>query len=365
MIKRKKNLNKQILLITNKLEKNPIGGRQMLSKLNYTTLKQIFKKNFFSYEIKKKKINKFLDIILAMGGNIDGINNLQIKKINSYIKVNKINYVFIDGSNLGKIANKIKSKNLKIITFCHNVESNFFFQKLKINFSLRNFYLFLVNYLCEFQAIKNSDFLILLNKRDKDLMFKIFFKKNYFIVPMSISDQYENSLNNKISFKEKYALFVGGNFYGNIQGIKWYIKNVVPYINIKTLFVGKNLYRADYKNKSKLFFSGYLEKLGAVYKNALFVIAPILHGSGMKTKVAESLMHGKMIIGLKESFIGYEKFKNKIGVECKNSKDFVKAVNKFSHKKIINFNKNLRKIYVNNFSNYSLKIKYIEIFGKI
>jgi hypothetical protein len=182
---------------------------------------------------------------------------------------------------------------------------------------------------------------------------------------MSIYDQYQNNSNKKLTLKEKYVLFVGGDFYGNIQGIRWYINNVVPYINIKTLFVGKNLYRTDFKNKSKLFFSGYVKNLNSIYRNALFVIAPILSGSGMKTKVAESLMYGKMVIGLKESFAGYEKFKNKIGVECKNSKDFVKAVNTFSRKKIINFNKNLRKIYINNFSNYSMKTKYIEIFRKI
>ena len=357
-------LNKKILLVTNKLEKNPTGGREMLSKLNYVTLKEIFKKNLFSYEIKKKKINKVSDVIFAIGGNIDGVNDCEVKKIDNCIKENKISYLFIDGSNLGKIANKIKSKNLKIITFCHNVETNFFLQKLKINFTFKNLYLLFVNYLCEFQAVRSSDFLILLNHRDRNLMFKFFSKKNYFIVPMSIFDQYKNKNNKKFTLK-KYALFVGGDFYGNIQGIKWYIKNVVPYINIKTLFVGKNLYRTDFKNKSKLFFSGYVKNLNSIYRNALFVIAPILHGSGMKTKVAESLMYGKMIIGLKESFVGYDKFKNKIGVECKNSKDFVKAVNKFSHKKIINFNKNLRKIYINNFSNYSLKIKYIEIFGKI
>jgi hypothetical protein len=359
------NLNKKILLVTNKLEKNPTGGREMLSKLNYLTLKEIFKKNLFSHEIKKKKINKVLDAILALGGNIDGVNSYEVKKINNCIKANKISHLFINGSNLGKIANKIKSKNLKIITFCHNVESNFFLQKLKINFSFKNLYLFLVNYLCEFKAVGSSDFLILLNDRDRKLMFKFFFKKNYFIVPMSIYDQYQNNSNKKLTLKEKYVLFVGGDFYGNIQGIRWYINNVVPYINIKTLFVGKNLYRTDFKNKSKLFFSGYVKNLNSIYRNALFVIAPILSGSGMKTKVAESLMYGKMVIGLKESFAGYEKFKNKIGVECKNSKDFVKAVNTFSRKKIINFNKNLRKIYINNFSNYSMKTKYIEIFRKI
>jgi hypothetical protein len=356
---------KRILFIANKLEKNPIGGREKLSKLNYIILKKIFKKNFFLYEITKKKISKYKRAIFALAGNIDGINDLEVKKIKNYISINKITHVFIDGSNLGKIVKKINSNNITIVTFCHNVESVFFLKKFFINLSFKNLFLFFINYLSEYNAVRNSDFLILLNQRDKNSIFQFFFKKKYYIVPISILDQYHNNLSNKFFLREKYALFVGSNFYGNVEGVKWYIDNVAPHINIKTVFVGKNLYKPNFNNKSKFLFTGYIKNLNRVYKKAHFVIAPILHGSGMKTKVAESLMYGKMIIGLKESFVGYEKFKNQIGIECKTSDDFIKAVNNFSKKKLPIFQKNLREIYKNNFSNYSMMKKYIKIFQKI
>ena len=38
---------------------------------------------------------------------------------------------------------------------------------------------------------------------------------------------------------------------------------------------------------------------------AALVIAPIFDGSGMKTKVAEALMHGKHVVGTPEAFSGY------------------------------------------------------------
>ena len=44
---------------------------------------------------------------------------------------------------------------------------------------------------------------------------------------------------------------------------------------------------------------------GPWYRGALAVVAPIRSGSGMKTKVAEALMHGKRVVGLPEAFVGY------------------------------------------------------------
>ena len=85
----------------------------------------------------------------------------------------------------------------------------------------------------------------------------------------------------------------------------------------------------------------------------------------MKTKVAESLMFGKSVIGLEEAFVGYEKFEKKIGVRCKNEKDFIKAINKFTAQQHYFFKPQLRKIYLENFSNYKMKNSYEKIFGKI
>ena len=41
--------------------------------------------------------------------------------------------------------------------------------------------------------------------------------------------------------KEPYALFVGGAFYANQSGIRWFVENVVPEVSIKTCIVGRGL----------------------------------------------------------------------------------------------------------------------------
>ncbi|HSF13623.1 MAG TPA: glycosyltransferase, partial [Erythrobacter sp.] len=50
---------------------------------------------------------------------------------------------------------------------------------------------------------------------------------------------------------------------------------------------------------------GAVDDLSPWYAGAALVIAPILSGSGMKTKVAEALMHGKRVAGTSEAFVGY------------------------------------------------------------
>ena len=70
-------------------------------------------------------------------------------------------------------------------------------------------------------------------------MRNFFFKKNSFIVPMSVEDRF-NKIKNRIN-KNKYIIFVGSNFFGNTSGLDWYIDNVAKYINFDTYVIGKNL----------------------------------------------------------------------------------------------------------------------------
>ena len=46
---------KKFLFISNKINKSPVGGRKNLTNLNEIVLKKIFKKNFFSHKLEKKK----------------------------------------------------------------------------------------------------------------------------------------------------------------------------------------------------------------------------------------------------------------------------------------------------------------------
>ena len=111
-------------------------------------------------------------------------------------------------------------------------------------------------------------------------------------------------------------------------------------------------------------FKGYVKNLNSWYKNALFTIAPILVGSGMKTKVAENLMHGKYIVGLKEAFVGYEKHSKFIGKECTTSKCVIDTINKYNKRKNYLFNSKLRDTFMKNYSHSSMKKNYLNFFRK-
>ena len=80
---------KKILFISNNTNQKTVGGRKNLTLLNKKVLKNIFGKNFFSFEIKKKKIKSTRDILLAITGNIDGINNEVLIKIKDLIEKKK------------------------------------------------------------------------------------------------------------------------------------------------------------------------------------------------------------------------------------------------------------------------------------
>jgi polysaccharide biosynthesis protein PslH len=355
--------NQKILYISNEYNKIKSGGREKLSDLNFKTLKSIYKKKFFYYKISKKKIITLKDIFLSLFGNIDGINNSKINEIREIIKQNNISYIFIDGSNLGKLSRKLKNKEVKIISYCHNVESIFFWDKLKLKFNFRNLFICFVNYLAELQTVHFADYLVFLNKRDKNNMFKYYKKTNFFIVPLSLKDNFKN-YTNRLN-KNNFILFVGSNFYANKEGVKWYLKEILPSIKIKTYFIGSNLFQKKYKNNHKVVFKGYVKNLNIWYKKSLFIISPIFYGSGMKTKIAESLMHGKKILGTKESFVGYENFQKKIGKLCNNKNDFIKTINDYSKKKLYYFNPRLRNIYIDNYSEQSLKKKYYKMIKNI
>ena len=166
---------------------------------------------------------------------------------------------------------------------------------------------------------------------------------------------------------EKFALFVGGTFYANQIGIAWFVKYVVPHINIKIYIVGKGFERF----KSKLEINGKVEVVGEVdslaqwYQDAYFVIAPIFDGSGMKTKVAEALMFGNKIIGTPEAFSGYEAIADRVGCVCHSADEFVAAIESAGEIVKDSYDIELRKIYEERFSYQAAKLRLEKILGVV
>jgi len=352
----------KILFIGKKFLSSPSGGREMLSHLTFKIIKKILKDHCFNYELdsfsndypKPSLKEKIFD------GHIDGISPLMIQDIRDIIRLNNISQVFIDGSNLGFFAEKIKKQfpEVNIICFFHNVEAKFFFDSLIRQKSLKSFAVLVANFFSERKAVKNSDHNIALTSSDSKNLRKIYGKFADSIFPMAIDDKFQPSLlSSTKKSSERYILFVGGKFYANEFGVRWFAKNVSPYIDYKTFVIGRGFENLQneleqYKNVKIL---GEVDILSEWYMNAEYVIAPIFEGSGMKTKVAEALMYGKKIIATTSALIGYENLPDDSYYVCNTKKEFIELFSLLYSKIPEKFDNNLRKIYLKQYSQKASK----------
>ena len=347
--------NEKIMLFSSELNNLPQGGRVMLSRIYFKLLNNKYKKNFIYFELKNNKIRTVKLIFLSFKGYIDGLDNISMKTAINIIKINQVSKLFVNGSNLGAFVKLVKQNlpHVEIYTFFHNVESKFFWGAFTADKSIRSLSIFIVNYISEYMSVKYSDNIITLSERDSNLLSKIYSRSASYVLPIAIEDKLPKNYSSLIRVHpENYALFVGGNFYGNLLGIRWFIKNVVPKINIKICIVGQGFdkYKDEFNIAGKVELIGQVDDMSVWYKYSSFVIAPIFEGSGMKTKVAEALMFGKKIIATDESFSGYENISNTCGWVCNTEEEFVTAILQAEINEKITFNSDLRLIYQNYYS---------------
>lgn len=319
----------------------------------------------------KKYDNKILKFINWIFLNNGGLNTKTNTQLYNHIKVNKYDYIFLDSSVYGKIAKKIKKYNsdIKIITFFHDVSK--FWSKSLIS-SCKEFKgkIRLCTYHSSYVyneklAIQYSDRIIALNNRDADLIESEYKKKVDSIIPVSLKDNFDKErVIKKTNNKKIELLFVGAYYLPNVTGIKWFIKNVLPYIDVELTVVGKGMDLLKQEiDDEKVKIKGFVEDLGEYYYNADLVIAPIFEGGGMKVKIAEALMYGKSIIGTSEAFEGYDFEVSNVGAECNSEKDFIESINNYiTSQNKSKFNNYSRKEYEEKYEYNNCLLRMIEVF---
>ena len=327
-----------LLYITNRLNSKNKNGAFWGAKRNYEHLKSIFKDNLDTYLIKeKKRLNKFM--ITFIYNRLDEIDLNDEKEILKKLQERKYKYVFLDGSNYGYCAEKIRRiyPKIKIVTFCHDIsyqlynslysQSSNFFQKIKYKKYIKN------SILNEKLTFESSDIIITLNKRDSLMLEKVYKKESKKEIGVTFP---QNKIleRKKEKKQEKFnLLFVGvGTFLPNIQGVEFFIKEVLPYINVELKIVGKGteINKLKWENlDQKIKVIGTVESLDNYYYESDAVIAPIFIGGGMKVKTAEALSYGKTIFGTKEAFEGYAVDYKNIGGLCNTAEEFIKSINEY------------------------------------
>ena len=335
------------LLFVSSLNESSYTGGNLCSKRNYEAVVDILSEEQVLFFGLAPENNTFFVRVVrrlasALSGYMLGLNRRNEKQILSIIERENISTIFLDSSLLGKLAKSVRKKfpNVKIITFFHNNEYHFAKQQVFINRSfIRSFWIPLAYY-NDKCACLYSDKVIMLNASDATEIELLYKRKYDCLIPISMKDRYKErgevaSVGSSSDVKK--VLFIGSWFFANAQGIKWFIKNVLPKTTIELTVVGNGM--NNLKNEivipdNVLVFDN-VPDMRPFYEEADAIILPLVSGSGMKVKTAEALMYGKYLIATKEALNGYT-IEESIGVCCETEQDFVTAIENLSNVKKFN-----------------------------
>lgn len=201
----------------------------------------------------------------------------------------------------------------------------------------------------ERDIVKYSDKLLLLNNRESNMLKKYYNRNADLILPVYFVDT--ANITKVIDDGIYHILFVGGALPANINGIQWFIKNVLPQLqgNLCLDVVGNSMERLNkiHNIDKRVNVIGRVDALDEYYNNANLAIGPIFEGDGMKTKTAEALMYGKYFVGTDEALCGYEGLDD---YRCNSASEFIDTINNMIQKHTPKYSTEMRKIFDNNHS---------------
>lgn len=279
------------------------------------------------------------------------------KQVINYINSLDYDLLFIDSSTIGGWLKKLATTKPSIVFF-HNIEKNYAWNKV-VHENPGYFIAYLSYFYNEYIAVKYATNLIVLNERDKKLLKQIYQRNANLILPISFDDVFSVKDSSKYKICKKELLFVGSLFQPNIEGIQWFVDQVMPLLpNYKLIIVGKGLeQKKEHLTKTNVEVVGSVESLNDYYYSADAVVIPIFYGDGMKVKTAEALMYGKTIFASKEALEGYNINGLTHIFECNSKDEYIHSIKNHFSKDHSKVNQDVRNLFLTQYSNNSLKEK--------
>lgn len=340
-------------------ERNIAMARRILGEDNVTVI-------YIHDESRKRSLwNLALSALCFPFGYFNGLLPWKVKSIVATAKA--YDYVFISTSIFGILAKALKESGYggTVIAHLHNIESIYYDSLLSKRLPGRSLVIGCAEkndgYCCKY-----ADKVLTLNTRDSDILSRLYGRRADVILPIAMSDRC-----GKITFdkeerisKRPVCLFLGSYFTANNEGITWFVKNVLPHVDIELRIVGKGM--AKLKDYDSCFrdipIVSDVPDLTPYYMSADFMILPIFSGSGMKVKTCEALMFGKNILGTDEAFEGYDIDTDRVGARCNTAEEFIHSIQQLTEKAIPRFNSYSRCIYEQQYSEDASVKRFEKIF---
>jgi len=240
-------------------------------------------------------------------------------------------FVFLDQSVYGRLLSDAKAcrPDLKTAVFFHNVECEFYAQRIWHAGKIHNA-LLLPSILKAERESARADLVMALTGKDSKKLRRIYGRSADCIIMPVVADRYNRTVADQAQSRKKpytfTMLFAGSAFPPNIEGIRWFVRKVLPQVQGELFIVGRGFekYRARLAAE-RVHVIGAVEEIDLWYYQSDCVVSPIFWGSGIKVKTAESFMLGKTVVGTKESFVGYDPIAAN-AIVADEEEQFVKAL---------------------------------------
>lgn len=293
-------------------------------------------------------------------------NGLTPRKVKAIIsEAQHHDCVFLTTSVLGLVAKKLKQSGYqgRIITHYHNVESIYYDAQMPrwlpgrqvvVKCAARN-----DEYGCRY-----SDRVITLSQRDSDYLAKHYGRKADAVVGVSLVDKFQPVDTEVLTGRRPRCLFLGAYSIPNNEGVLFFVKQVLPHVDVDFMVVGRGMDKLQRENEcmNEVKTIGDVPDVRPYIEEADFMILPIFSGSGMKIKTCESLMYGKNILGTDESFEGYDLDADKVGGRCNTAEEYIAQLKHYSLHPVKRFNQYARDVFLKNHTEESTRKVFHSIF---
>jgi|GEM_PF-5845989 len=289
-------------------------GGEVIRKRNYLLLKEYFNESFLFFAVPYYAFFPCSD---------SAVNQQLLGKLAQVLATFQPDILYLDNSLI--CLPKELFHRYQVMVFYHNIEANYAAQQLRTSPDLA----FLARLVLQNEATltEHADVRICINQRDSSELARLYHRDADYLLPISFADKGCNLSNTANS---DYILFVGSDFFGNTEGLFWFISHCLSQISAKLVVIGTGMekYSNAFPDHNVTFF-GFVEDLTNYYQHASCVVLPILSGSGMKTKTCEAFMYGKKVFASPEAMEGYRN-QEESGCEiCTCAEEYICAINSF------------------------------------
>jgi polysaccharide biosynthesis protein PslH len=270
---------------------------------------------------------------------------------------------------------RLKSAGVNIICIMHNIEHRFIASLLPQNFLLGQIARVEVQRVLNYETsvLHKMQQVIGISDWDVDYIIRKMGINNAVYLP-SLLPLSKKTWDWKAS--SNYIVFSGGlNFPPNLNGIKWFLKNVYPAflkknpkIILKITGSTSEEIKADLSNFKNIEFTGYLDEdtLCSTLSKALFMVVPIFLGAGVKIKLLEALAYGLPIIATNEATIGIPLQTSLPFEVVGNADEFLEKMNLLASSAVVrsHLSKRAKESFQNNYEVTKNIYSWVATYGK-